>query len=57
MNTAKSSITDDILHALLKQASEYTGMPLVVSPTSSPGDSSAARYVLKDLVGWETDLT
>jgi hypothetical protein len=57
MNTAKSSITDDILHALLKQASEYTGMPLDVSPTSSPGDSSAARYVLKDLVGWETDLT
>jgi hypothetical protein len=48
MNTAKSVIADDILRALVKQASEYTGILLDVSPTSSPGDSSGARCVLKD---------
>ena len=48
MNITKSIITHEILYALLKQASKYTGIPLDVSPTSSPSDSSGARYVLKD---------
>jgi hypothetical protein len=35
MNTAKSIITDKILHALLKQPSEYPGMLLDVFPPFS----------------------
>jgi hypothetical protein len=48
MNTTKSIITDDMLQAQLKRASEYTGLPLDISPTWSPGDSKETRYVLKD---------
>jgi hypothetical protein len=48
MNNAKSIITDKMLQAQLKGASEYTGLPLDVSSTWSPDDSRGTRYVLKD---------
>jgi hypothetical protein len=48
MNTTKSIITDEMLQAQLKGASECTGLPLDVSPIWPPGDSRGTRYVLKD---------
>ena len=48
MNNAKPIITDGMIQGQLKRASEYTDLPLDVSPTWSPGDSRGTRYVLKD---------
>jgi hypothetical protein len=48
MNTTKSIITDEMLQAQLKGASECTGLSLDVSQIGPTSDSRGTRYVLKD---------